>query len=1131
MIVIIATLIRLLLLFPRCSNANADINGNAGSIINRQLSASISSSTWPTTPTSPLCEAYSFLDSSPSTHDNDKLYCSTWKIRYLSSLTESPIVVSTYEDGIQLALNAARESFPLEDSSSSSTRSQIPDAESLYNASLDSNLIAFSLATRANSPQCEMYRKLSHQAISFLSRGDNNDSNAFVVVQGKKKVHISVEDLNSSFFEKKDSSTKEDVINDAWANTFPKEDIFYNDGDDETKSVLILYGKFHTKEFAEFFKYLKDQKHPFVVRYMSDNNIEYDDMNGQKNGNNDKMKTTLQGYGVRVDIRNLEYKSFDEKDTKEEYTQDKNDNSIQGNVVAQDTLNMDVVKEKWLHGIDPQLLQSHSSSQELQAFLKQYMSHLQFTNIENYHLPVIPPRSELKDISLAATTVISQSEDPIWTLTQLSQNLPSHAYALANVTIPSELRFTADKMSNIPMVRRNQEDGISQFYVNGRRMSVTRPSFNLFELLNVLREENLFLKNIHATLKDYLHSKEAMDEALSLLSMGKDDIAALADSIDDEDGKDQNKLNASGEVEATKTLRIDVGRGGKGAILYLNDIEKDVEYKNWPNDVDRALMNMQFGQPPMIRRNLITVLIVLDPFDSYTQDYLQLMGMLFQMMQGMYPIRVGTLFANQKDIDDCRQSLSSKSGGDDDELQYCLDKRYDGDKEEILKQEVSTQSMYSLLKFVQKTHGGMIALNYLYAFIQSSATENTTKMTIKSLFKIHNQSLRMMRMPSTESESELIEELKRSESDESKSTYEKAVRFASAKNIKSGMAFMNGIPFFVNEPSKAQSIVQDEINEILRMIMMGEITNSRKSVYAKLLKGPNVHKQMHPLLNEPRPSYHLFSSYFDNRTLVIPNSKSNDKSQPKVLCEAFVDFTNDSGMKLTESFLSSIKRKLESSNNSNQVHIAFRVLPIDTESAESILGKVFGNAHQFDIDDLLHITKSVRKAFLNGKDISSQNILLEFEDKLKGLLGQIFKEESECSFLPWEKDLSGSVLVNGRLFKVDEISFEDIEILFDLEYKIAKAVTNRLAPLIENEMDTFVAISRLTSFFGKVNLDVDSGEVKRTDALAPYRHLIQKSSSSLDSKNWFYHTWKGDGDSTVYEPKVRHGKLKDVLFL
>ena len=1134
MMVSFAPLIPLLLAFPSWSDAN-DINNNGRSMMNRQLSASISSSTWPTTPTSPLCEAYSYLDSSPSTERNDNLFYSNWKLRYLSSLSESNAVISTYEDGIQLALTAARESFPLVDNTGSSeSESETPDKKSQYNSSLDSNLISFALATRAHSPQCEMYRKLSHHAISFLNRGDNNN-NAFVVVGGTKQVYASVSDLKLSFVGNKDSSIKKEVFNDAWANIVPKEEIFFDreqigDNGDGTKSTLILYGKFHTKEFAEFFKYLKDQEYSFVVRYMSDTNIANDNIHEQTNDTNVEMKTTLQGYGVRVDIRNLEYKSFDEKDTKEEYKYTKKENEIQGDV-AQDTLNIDVVKEKWINGIDPELLKSHSSSQELQSFLKRYMLHFPFTDLENYHVPVIPPRSELKDISLAATTVISQSEDPLWTLTQLSQNLPSHAYALCNVTIPFELRSIAKKqMANMPMVRRSQEDGISQFYINGRRMSIARPSFNLFELLNVLREENSFLKSIHTTMKDYLPSKEAMNEALSLLSMGKDDIVALADSDDNREGGQKNMPKDMEGDEKSKTLRIDVGRGGKGAILYLNDIEKDSEYQNWPNDVQQALMNIQFGRPPTMRRNLMTVLIVLDPFDSYKEDYLQAMGMFFQMMQGMYPVRIGILFANQKDIDDCRQSLSStRNANCNDELQYCLDKRYDADNEEVLKQKVSTQAIYSLLKTVKDTHGGAIALNYLYGVMQSFFGENTSKITIKNLFKTHNKTLKMMGMPPIHSDSELIEHLKSLESESATATYEKAVRFASAKNIKPGMAFMNGIPFSVDDPSKAQSVVQDEINEIVRMIVVGEITNSRKSVYAKFLTGPNVYKQMHPLLNEPHPNYHLISSYFDTRTMVFANSESDGKSQlPKVLFEAFADFTNDEGMELTESFLSSIKRKVELSKKSDQAHIAFRVLPSDTESAGTMLGQVFGNANKFGIDNLLTITKSFRKALVDGKDVTSDTFLSEFEDSLKDLLKNILKEEPECSFLPWEKDLSGSILVNGRLLKADKLSFEDIEILFDLEYKTAKVITNRLTPLIEGGMDTFVAITRLISFIGNVHSDIESRGIKRTDALAPYRHLIHNPPSNMGGKNWFYHTWKGDSDSTSDEPKVRHSFLKHI---
>ena len=114
---------------------------------------------------------------------------------------------------------------------------------------------------------------------------------------------------------------------------------------------------------------------------------------------------------------------------------------------------------------------------------------------------------------LTATTFISKSVDPLWTLIQVSQNLPSHAYALSNVTISENIRTFTKGLSRIPIIKRSE--------VDGRGISVERLSFNLFGLFNVLREENNFLDNIQSTMQDYLKPKEALQVAVSLISMGE----------------------------------------------------------------------------------------------------------------------------------------------------------------------------------------------------------------------------------------------------------------------------------------------------------------------------------------------------------------------------------------------------------------------------------------------------------------------------------------------------------------------------------------------------------------------------------------------------------------------------------
>jgi UDP-glucose:glycoprotein glucosyltransferase len=1141
-----------LVLLCQCNAHDVATKVDQKHVINRQLSASIVSPTWPTTSTSPLCEAYAYIDSSTSattkssspTFDfGEVTFYSEWKFNYLASITNTTLNsnsniiddandLSSYEKGIQLALGKAQESYPNEKG---------------YHDSLDSKLLAYSLATRAHSPQCEMYRILSRQALSHFNaiHKDNKDGipsrvslNAFVIIKGQitdyfttveqlidlnkeqdteTKIMESSTDKISSYFgfsssKKKENEKRQEYNNnnstteDSWASILPKEEIYNRSNKDVDKNhqhgkpIYILYGQFHTKEFASLFNYLNENNNSFVVRYMGYTNFEEE----KSHTNEKEYQTTLQGYGVRVDIRNLEYKSFDEKETANSAnvsSSSADDTNRKKQFDVEDTLNIDVIKDQWIDGIDPEILSSHALSPELQNFVKQYMPHLQSSNIDKFHLPIIPPRNELQDLSLAATTVIHQSVDPLWTMTQLSQNLPSHAYALCNVTIPDDLRIkTITKLNAIPIVQRSREDGIFQFYLNGRKMSVDRPSFNLFELLNVLREETSFVNQIYNVMKDYLPKQtKAMEIAVSLLSMGKDDF-----------DKDEDEDHIGTESSNNDVLRIDVGRGYKGAILYLNDIEKDDDYAGWPSDVQHGLMNVQYGRPPTMRKNLLTILIVIDPFDSKGNFYIQILTFVFQLMQGMYPVRVGVLFASEQDINYCREKMSSDDMEKD---QYCLKKRFNGDEDQALKQIATAQSLFALLLHVYQTHGGIIAINYIFGMLETLMTEDIKNINIDKIFQLHKQSLRMMRIPVSEDVSELMDQIRLGESNKAATTYEKAVKFAIKKNIKPGMAFVNGIPFSVDKPSDVNSIIQNEIQHLLGMIMEGKITNSKRSIYAKLLTGPNVYKQMHPLLTEENPQYRLTTSYFDDDTLISPKERID--SEPLILCEAVIDFGNEAGLKLAESFLQSMKRKVEITKGSNHVNLSFRLLPSDGSSAQSSLGKIFQQANKFGIDSLISITQAYQMVMLNGKE-STGDALLSQMDNLpeKELIGKILGTSNECPELPWEKSAAGSISANGRVYFTASITTDDIEVLIDLAYKSAKTITNKLRNEMQYDKTAYIAIARLASFVSYTFANSKSSTIRRADPLVPFRDIISEQSSD---NNMFFYSWNG---KSTEAPKV-----------
>ena len=88
-------------------------------------------------------------------------------------------------------------------------------------------------------------------------------------------------------------------------------------------------------------------------------------------------------------------------------------------------------------------------------------------------------------------------------------------------------------------------------------------------------------------------------------------------------------------------LRIDVRSGSRGAVHFLNDVEKDDSYAQYYPSV-RMLARARWQLVP-IRKNLYTTLIVLDPTQEDSASSLQ---PVMRLLQGGFPGRFAVTFAS-----------------------------------------------------------------------------------------------------------------------------------------------------------------------------------------------------------------------------------------------------------------------------------------------------------------------------------------------------------------------------------------------------------------------------------------------------------------------------------------------------
>jgi len=164
-------------------------------------------------------------------------------------------------------------------------------------------------------------------------------------------------------------------------------------------------------------------------------------------------------------------------------------------------------------------------------------------------IPVITPlhTSELGGLGYQAVQLIISSSSPLETLQHLSQDFPSQSSKVAAVEVDEEL---------VTRLRENTRiipGGENLFWMNG--MQVARDKVEAFNLLSVMRRERTFVNSLRQL-------GLTGDEAVKLLSHEK-----IAEKI--ETGA-INRFDIRDDIE------------GGNVIIWMNDLEKDSRYKQWP---------------------------------------------------------------------------------------------------------------------------------------------------------------------------------------------------------------------------------------------------------------------------------------------------------------------------------------------------------------------------------------------------------------------------------------------------------------------------------------------------------------------------------------------------------------------
>ncbi|KAL7927286.1 glycosyltransferase family 24 protein [Trichoderma austrokoningii] len=212
--------------------------------------------------------------------------------------------------------------------------------------------------------------------------------------------------------------------------------------------------------------------------------------------------------------------------------------------------------------------------------------------------------SDLSSLGLKATSFILQSDDPLETLIKLTQDLPKFLTTIVahNVSAQFEKEFRLDSLQGVP-------GGINMLWLNG--VQLIERQIEPFALIERLRQERKLIDGFRAL---GLNGKQAVS------ILGHQDVSTA---------KEGNEA-----LRYDWTDRLEDGR----VIIWLNDIENDDIYEEYPKSLTSLLQPSYPGQLPPIGKNIFTLIAPVD--FSNTEDVSYIIQLISFISRGI-SIRFG----------------------------------------------------------------------------------------------------------------------------------------------------------------------------------------------------------------------------------------------------------------------------------------------------------------------------------------------------------------------------------------------------------------------------------------------------------------------------------------------------------
>eukprot|EP00667_Euglena_gracilis_P000196 EG_transcript_196 len=331
-----------------------------------------------------------------------------------------------------------------------------------------------------------------------------------------------------------------------------------------------------------------------------------------------QAQLAVQGYGVELQIKNMEYKNIDEKTPPtgadaERAGEGEGDAGDDEATVVDYGFNFELLLRR-----RPDLRESLT---ELRERLVRDSDSLRTGEDDSEDIKVW----QLQNLGHQASAKILQAADPLEALGDIAQNFPKRAGAISRIS-PASKRYAAV----VRELQRNRrrlgvQEGASHLYINGRAQPIdTLTPFDLFAAVN---SDGRLVSTLSALLQPVLPAEASVGPVVQAL------LQTPMSSV----GPARVNPYTGQKMQSGPETRF----GFKPAMVdWMNDIEKDPRYRRWPLPLGELLQPSFFGQVRYCRRNLYTSIFIIDPTQK---EQLLTVPMMQRFLAQDAPTRVGVV--------------------------------------------------------------------------------------------------------------------------------------------------------------------------------------------------------------------------------------------------------------------------------------------------------------------------------------------------------------------------------------------------------------------------------------------------------------------------------------------------------